>query len=477
MWSGATLLLTAATLQAAPGQPSVETLVLRWSTSLTSAPWGALESTEDIDSSQSRTPNTSLSWAALLKMAEQSAGARTARAEASVARARRDQARDNALMPRVESSATIKRSTLKSDDGTLRTPTSSIGLTASMPLWRAADRATARASDAMVEQADWQLRQIQLSLAQELSQSWLDGIETRAFMRLSQAQLERLQAQVIRHERRMAAGTGSRLELLETRSRLSRQRAELEALRVRLLGHRLNIERLTGQAVTLPAGPDFEPADAPVVVPAWQEAQALVSERNPAWRDGAAGIRAATALLEARNDERWQPTLDAVAGLERQRRQQQFNGLAEDQRATSHTVGLQLSFPLYTGGVQGGRSREAAASLVKAQSQEDEARARVLQELHEAYERLDTGRHRLQSQSQAVADARASAEAMTRAVDAGLRSHGDVLDAQDRLEQARRDHAATLFDTLRAQVQIMGLLDLFEETRLSVINRLLETPT
>ena len=233
----------------------------------------------------------------------------------------------------------------------------------------------------------------------------------------------------------------------------------MQDLSTRLASQRLVVERLAGQGALMPTG--LRPGDAalPEAVPSLAEALAMAANRNPQRQESDAQARAATEIARARQAERWQPTVDAVATLEHNRQVQQFNGLSDEQTTSSRTVGLQLNWPLFTGGQQDGRVREAAALLTQAQARQDEAQAQVEASLRDAYQTLAQAHAVIAVQQEVEHSASATFEAVRKAFVAGMRTNLDLLNAQQQIYTARQSLVTARISGLAAQVNILALLD------------------
>lgn len=442
--------LAATGAHAAEAEHGAETgaaTALRWSTTLT-PPAPRAE------------PSAATSWPELLSRAQQAAGNRAALAGAQAAQALSDQARASAWMPRVDAAASTLRTRQTVNDVNVSTPTRAASLSATVPLWRAADRASARAQAEQAQQAQWQARITRSGVAQDLSLAYLNAVEAAEQRRLTQAQQALLEEQLRINERRLQAGAGTVLDVLETRTRVDQSRAAVQDLSTRMASQRLVIERLAGEPVLLPTG--LKSGDAlglPEIVPSLHEALTQSGSLNPQRQEADAQARAATEIARARQAERWQPTVDAVATLEHNRRVQQFNGLSDEQTVASRTMGLQLNWPLFTGGQQDGRVREAAALLTQAQARQDEAQAQAESSLRDAYQTLAQAHAVIAVQQEVERSASATFEAVRKAFVAGMRTNLDLLNAQQQIYTARQSLVSARVNGLAAQVNILALLE------------------
>lgn len=408
-------------------------------------------------------------WSQLLTAAsEQAATNRAFDAGVLAAEALSQQARAAAWMPRADANASASRRRQQINDTTVNTPTTALSLTATLPLWRAADQATARAQAAQVGQAEWQARGNRANVARDLSIAYLTAIEAAEQRRLVLAQQDLLQEQFRINDRRLQAGAGTVLDVLETRTRIDQRHATLQDLDTRLATQRLTLARISQQRVVLPAG--FQKSEAsslPTVVGPLDEALLLAPTRNPSLRDAIAQIASATATEQARTAERWQPTVDAVASTSLLREVPQLDGFSQRQTTKERAIGVQMNWALFTGGAQQGRTREAAALLIQAQARRDEAQAQVETGLRDAYQTLSQARQVIQLQSQVEQTAVATHDALRKAFVAGLRTNLDLLNAQEQIYTARQNLVTARINALAAQVNILALLDQLDAEHVS----------
>lgn len=404
-------------------------------------------------------------WAALLGGLDQAHGVRQARARAEAREAISEQSLVRAWLPRLDASVRADDQRQRYNGLASRTPSSASTVQATLPLWRPAERAEARAEDAAAEQAQWQTRLRRQSLARELSQDYLSAVETAEHARLTRAHLAALAQQSRAHDKRLQAGLGTVLDSLETRARQEQALAQSEQLTSRLRSLTLSLSRLSGLAVAPPDGLSPRtpsPSGAAVVLPPLPEAMAQVLTSHPEIQDARSGVRGSLETIRARDAERWQPTLDATASHSRTRQTQRFEGLSDRQNIRTDAIGLVLNWPLFSSGLQDARQREAAALLSAAQARLDEAESRVSTELQDAYQRHEQAHRQQARQAAVVASAQATLEAIQKAWLAGLRSTTDLLDAQQRLHDARMASVSARVTTLQAGSDALALLGLLD---------------
>lgn len=415
-------------------------------------------------------------WPDLLQAAQQQAAAnRVADANVQAAQAQAQQAWAAAWMPRVELSASSSTQQQTYNGLDSRTPASALTLSTTLPLWRAAERASAQAQAAVTEQSRWQARAQRTTVARELSLAYLAAAEAAEQRRLAEAQLALLQAQLHINDRRLQAGLGTVLEQLETRTRIDQVRASIRELSMRAATQRLTVARLSGQSeVRTAAGLSAQASALPSDLPPLSEALDQAVQANPQWLDAQAGLTAARATESARRAEAWQPTVDAVASASRTRQTQRFEGITERQNVRTEAIGVQLNWPLFTGGYQQGRVQEATALLTRAQALLDQIEAEVHTSLRDAYQRRAQAQSVIAAQQDVEATATATHAAVHKAFVAGLRTNLDLLNAQQQIYSARQSLVTARVTALSAHIDILALLDRLDAAHVAPLSAQLD---
>lgn len=154
------------------------------------------------------------------------------------------------------------------------------------------------------------------------------------------------------------------------------------------------------------------------------------------------------------------PRLDMVARYDSQR----IDGSNADGDASLDThrgwVGLQLTVPLYTGGLTSARTQAALALADKADRQTEAARISVTQEVRNAFLALNTSLGQIQALRKAVESAAERADATRTGQEVGARSTADVLFAERALHAARHRllvaRYSALIQAIRLQTAMNG---------------------
>jgi outer membrane protein TolC len=252
-------------------------------------------------------------------------------------------------------------------------------------------------------------------------------------------------------ERRVKAGTSPPLDSLRAQAEQVRRESDLARARADLSHAELALGVLLGRAeqvrVMVPPTPD-------PILPTGGTA-ALADEalaRRPEMQAQRAQVDAARAQLRS-SWARFAPQLFATGSI-----------FASDTpyitgKKDGWRVTLELSWPLYDGGVRYAKKQQAEAAISESNAGSNAQRLTVIQQIEDASRDMSVARERLrlgEAQQKLAADAAASAQ---RSFDAGVATSLDTLDANDRLYQADvglADARARLAQAVLALAQALG---------------------
>ena len=149
------------------------------------------------------------------------------------------------------------------------------------------------------------------------------------------------------------------------------------------------------------------------------------------------------------------PALDLFARVTDDR-MQGSSGYGPTAHITSNTriVGLQLTIPLYTGGMRSAKRDEAMALADKAQLDAQSLRQEVLRQTQAAWLAVNTGVERVAAHEQALKSARSRLNATETGREVGARTTLDFLNAQGDYYQAQRNLLHTRYQLLLDRLRL-----------------------
>jgi len=145
----------------------------------------------------------------------------------------------------------------------------------------------------------------------------------------------------------------------------------------------------------------------------------------------------------------WLPNLALVGSVGRST---QDYSLGQD--AIQDSVGVQLSWKIFQGGLVLAQSRAAKASREVALSQYEGQRRTIYKSTRDAYEGVISGIASVHATGRAVTSTRTSLEATRVGLKVGTRTQIDVLNAQQALAVAERNYYQARYDYLRATLAL-----------------------
>lgn len=159
------------------------------------------------------------------------------------------------------------------------------------------------------------------------------------------------------------------------------------------------------------------------------------------------------------------PTLDLVLSTNMNRNV--AYGRFGDNDTRQASISLELAVPLYQGGLIDSRTREALADRQRA---EDELLNAERQALLEAQLGVQSGSALTEALKQALRWAEIQLRSTQRGQQVGVRTRGDVLNAEQQLFATRRDLAAARYRTLVAALQLKAAAGVLREGDLRALD-------
>jgi outer membrane protein len=141
---------------------------------------------------------------------------------------------------------------------------------------------------------------------------------------------------------------------------------------------------------------------------------------------------------------------------------------------TGTSVGLQLTVPIFQGGLVHKLSKSAGYTYEAAQQNLEATRRHVEREVRDAYLGISSGASRVSALKQAVVASKSALEAKKTGYEAGINTNLQVLDAQRDLYQAQRDYAAARYDYVFSELRLKQAAGTLSETDLAQINSWLQ---
>ena len=343
-------------------------------------------------------------------------------------------------------------------------------------LWRSANRIAVTQADAAVVQANFQLVAADQDLLVRLAQAWFDILIARD--------------QLIYTERQVAANRyeweqGVRLAELgitglppreEARMKFDQASAERAAAESDLAVKFSALEQIIGIAhfPTLPILSDqYTPQD-------------LSGDKQDNWlnlaESDSPAVHAAMAALNVANEEirkqraGHEPTVDITGSYGKSAQGSGTFGGQGGYNSTTGSIGLQFNLPIYSGGGQSAKVREAEALRTKALQELESARRTVRAQSKQAWYGWQASQSRLTAAKQAVQYSKLNLQSALSGVATGVKKELDVLRGQQQLYSALRDISRARYELTLNYFRLKATAGLLVDEDLTGLDRWLVGP-
>lgn len=331
----------------------------------------------------------------------------------------------------------------------------------------------------LVSQADYDFEATRQAFKLRVAERYfavLTAMDTLEFARAEQTALQR---QFEQAEQRFEVGLAAVTDVHEARATYDAARARVitaentledarEALR-EMTGSRFTEYRQLAEDIPLRAPDPADPAE-------WVERAIL---NNPGLE--ARRLQEDIAMSDVRVARAGHlPRLDAVARLNRNVNNE-FVLRDTDQtpigttsfQTEGWTVSLQLSIPIFEGFAVNSRTRQARFNLDATGEELEQGLRAVVRETENAYRGVIAGVREVEAFEQAVVSAESALEATQAGFDVGTRTIVDVLQAEQRLFQAKRDYSRARHDYILNSLRLRQAAGILEPEDLARVNALL----
>ncbi len=376
-----------------------------------------------------------------------------ARAQAQSAEFR---AAQSEALARPVANATAAATLAQSDPptgGSVTSRTAQAALSGRYPLINRANDVTIEQARRSLVAASAELEAAEQDLIVRVAQAYFDVLGAQDTLANTRANKAAITEQLASARRNFEVGTATITDTREAQARFDLATAQEIAADNDLRAKRIALDQLVGRTGVVPR-PLATPVTLPPVLPAavdeWVES---ADRQHPTVRR--AQVAAEVARLEtdkARAAEK--PTLDAVGSLSLgDSRGSAFSSFARG-TTTTGSVGVQLTWPLYTGGATQNRIRETLALQDKAGNDLQAARRGVAQGTRVAFFGVQSGQARVKALEAAEASSKLALEATQLGFRVGVRVNLDVLNAQRDLFATQRDLALARYEVIVGQLRL-----------------------
>ena len=325
-------------------------------------------------------------------------------------------------------------------------------------------------ADNRVVQADAQLVAAQQDLLLRVATRYFLVLGAQDNVAFVEADKEAIARTLDQAQQRFDVGLAAITDTLEAQARYDIAVSDAINAERLLDDTREALRELTGE---LPLAPEVLKAEIPLITPEPVDQDAWVAaalEQNPLVLAARAATEVAKQEIQVQNSGHY-PSLDMVADYSY--RDTEFGGFTPLERNDS-AIGLQLSLPLYEGGLVSSQTRQSRYQYNQAREEQEKQRRATERQTRDNYRGIISGISKVSALKNAVVSNEKAVEAAETGFEVGTRAVVDVLDAQRELLRARRDHARSRYDYLLDTLRLKQAAGILHETDLVQVNNLLE---
>ena len=329
-----------------------------------------------------------------------------------------------------------------------RAPSQSINLRA--PLINMEAQARYRQANAQVSASEATFVARKAALVERLATAYLQRMLAEDSFSSLQAQLRAVLGQRDLMRKRFERGEGTKTEVAEARGNLSLVTSQWVDSKDQMENARQALMVVTGQSLESIARlqTDFAPPPlAPMALEAWQE---MARRTNPDVAARKFAVDVAEAGV-ARSNAGHLPRLDLVASASNSRNE---SVSSLNQAVSQHSIGVQLSIPIFSGGAVKAGVTQAVAEQSRAEADlQAELRALDL-EVARLFQIIQTGNSKLLAYQDVLEANQIALDGTQKGQTTGLRTNADVLEAVRKVYQAQRDLAQARYDHIFQRVKL-----------------------
>lgn len=342
------------------------------------------------------------------------------------------------------------------------------------PLFRLQSWMAYSESEALVAQAQAEYSKVEQDLILRLSQAYFDILVAQESVRAAESRWQSMEEQGKAAKRSYELGTASVTDSYEARSKAELARSEFVVSRNELEIKLTELEKLTGKTLArlaslkpMVAVPRLEPNDSK----AWIE---QARENNPEVRMQEAAVKVADSSVGKERAAN-AGTIDFVASYGANYSSGNITIPSDyETRAKSAIAGVQVNIPIFAGGLNSSRIREALANKYKADASLEEAKRKAGADAKQAYAGIVNGLSRIEALKMAVEAAENSLKGNQVGYRMGLRINNDVLDAEQQLYVSRRDLVKARYETIMQGLKLKAAAGVLTEKDIEAIDEILD---
>ncbi len=314
------------------------------------------------------------------------------------------------------------------------------------PLFRANRWFDYQSAKSLSQQAELEFSATQQNLILEVSQAYFNVLRASDNLATAKAEEDAFERQMQQAQERFDVGLSARTDVLEARAGYDTARAARLTAKTNLDVSYQALTRLTNQDYDSLYGISHE---LPVLPPSPANLQQWVETASTQNLNLLASRYAIDSAEDGLRSSKagYAPVVDAFV------RYNDTNGVAEIARAGQSandtaltSFGVELTMPLFTGGLTTSQVRESTYRLTQAEQLSEAQKRRVVESTRNLYRTVTSSVDEIDARRQAIVSAKAALDATQTGYEVGTRNVVDVLESQRNLFRTVRDYNTSRYN-------------------------------
>ncbi len=345
------------------------------------------------------------------------------------------------------------------------------GLQLIQPLFNASSSTSYKQSKIVANQAELQYKTAEQDLILRVAQAYFDVLSAQENLAVNQAETRAFAESLARANLTFKVGTATKTDKLEAQARYDLARAsELSAENLLAIAKQ-TLSSITGTTTeklkSLMKNVKLDSIN-PTQMDEWVE---LALANNYQLKLSQASLDIAKKEMTKLKDDRL-PTINFIALASNNKQYISFTD--SDSTTNSLSIGLELSLPLYTGGLMSSRIREAEHLRSQQKELQTNSQRQVLLQTQQAYLTVINGFQQIDALKQALISSDSALQATKKGLEVGVRTNLDVLDSQQQYFSTERDYRIAKFNYLLQVLKLKAAAGILSAEDIQSLNALLE---
>lgn len=345
------------------------------------------------------------------------------------------------------------------------------GLTVTQPLIRMDRWHRYKRAQIMDNAAKADLAHSQQELIVRTAEAYFGVLKAQEELRLAQAEEKMLRTQVTEIKNRYRLGLMRDTDVFEVQAQFDLATAAVIMLEGQVDALKENLTMLTGQNIDLvsplPKDIPIEPPQ-PLELTEWED----FAKRNNYQLLAAQFLSEAAAKEVTEKKAGHAPTADLFFDY----RHSEVGGGFTPSSDTA-TIGVRVSLPLYMGGITSSMTKEAEHRNQSAKDDVELARRNAIRETRQYHTKVMADVTGVNARLRAVKSNNSSLRSIRQGWESGIRSLADVLTAQRKVFQARKEYANARYDYILDTLKLKKSAGVLTPEDLQTLNSWLEAPS